>query len=104
MFCIYSFDFIKKNTDPQLMTFTPSKFLSESVDWFGFFEIQKIKGAIQTHTKMISRLASISRRSLFTPLTRSVATRIDGKAIGDDICKEIALEVPALEKELGRKP
>ena len=67
-----------------------------------FFSIQKI--LIQTHTKMISRLASISRRTLFTPLTRSVATRIDGKAIGDDICKEIALEVPALEKELGRKP
>ena len=28
MFCIYSFDFIKKNTDPQLKMFTPSKFLS----------------------------------------------------------------------------
>ena len=28
MFCIYSFDFIKKNTDPQLSKFTPSKFLS----------------------------------------------------------------------------
>ena len=28
MFCIYSLDFFKKNTDPQLMIFTPSKFLS----------------------------------------------------------------------------
>ena len=32
MFCIYSFDFIKKNTDPQLMMFTPSKFLSKNFD------------------------------------------------------------------------
>ena len=28
MFCIYSFDFVKKNTAPQLMIFTPPKFLS----------------------------------------------------------------------------
>ena len=32
MFCIYSFDFFKKNTDPQLMMFTPSKFLSNFDD------------------------------------------------------------------------
>ena len=31
MFCIYSFDFIKKNTAPQLMIFTPSKFLSKKI-------------------------------------------------------------------------
>ena len=48
MFCIYSFDFIKKNTDPQLSKFTPSKFLSigrnasnfegEAWDWWSSVE------------------------------------------------------------------
>ena len=31
MFCIYSFDFIQKNTEPQLSKFTPSKFLSSNI-------------------------------------------------------------------------
>ena len=37
MFCIYSFDFIKKNTEPQLSKFTPSKFLSNFGGTFKFF-------------------------------------------------------------------
>ena len=54
---------------------------------------------------MLSRLLSKNTRRLATPMVRSMAaTRIDGKAIGDDICREIALEVPALEEALGRKP
>ena len=46
----------------------------------------------------------LSKRLLAPMMQRSLATRIDGKAIGNDICAEIAKEVPALEKELGRKP
>jgi hypothetical protein len=47
----------------------------------------------------------ISKARILAPIAkRTVATRIDGKAIGNDICEEIAREVPALEKELGRKP
>ena len=54
---------------------------------------------------MIAVLRStLSKRILAPMAVRSVATRIDGKAIGDDICAEIAKDVPALEKELGRKP
>ena len=41
---------------------------------------------------MLSRLLSKNTRRLATPMVRSMAaTRIDGKAIGDDICREIAL-------------
>ena len=47
----------------------------------------------------------LSNKRLLAPMVqRSLATRIDGKAIGNDICAEIAKDVPALEKELGRKP
>ena len=47
MFCIYSFDFFKKNTDPQLMMFTPSKFLS---NMFWRFET---KGSVKKSWRQI---------------------------------------------------
>ena len=53
---------------------------------------------------MIRTAAKLATPLAQRTLLRSIATRIDGKAIGDDICAEIALDVPALEKELGRKP